>query len=72
MKSYTIMILEDGSTYSDVDGCEIVTITQTAMDMLDEGQEPKDIPESEILLSIHMNAQRVLLQQISEAITEEK
>jgi hypothetical protein len=58
MKTYTIMILNDGSTYSDVDKCEIVTITQTAMDMLDEGHEPKDIPESEILLSIHMNAEK--------------
>ena len=57
MKTYAIMILDDGNTYSAVDGCEIITITQSAMDMLSEGQEPKDIPESEILLSIHMNAE---------------
>ena len=57
MGTYTIMILEDGGTYSNVDGCEIVTISEAAMDMLNEGHEPKDIPESEILLSIHMNAE---------------
>ena len=56
MKKYTIMILEDGETYSDVDGCEIVTLTELAMKMLDEGYKAKDIPESEILLSISLKS----------------
>ena len=54
MKTYTIMILNDGSTYTSVDGCEIVTISEAAMNMLDEGYEPKDIPRREVLLSIEM------------------
>ena len=56
MKKYTIMILEDGETYSGVDGCEIATLTELAMKMLDEGYEAKDIPESEILLSISLKS----------------
>jgi hypothetical protein len=57
MKTYTIMILNDGSTYTSVDGCEIVTISEAGHDILCEGGEPKDIPDSEILLSIEMNSE---------------
>jgi hypothetical protein len=39
-----------------VDGCEIVTLTELAMKMLDEGYKAKDIPESEILLSISLKS----------------
>ena len=53
---YTIMILEDGSTYSHVDGCEIVTISEAAMNMLEEGYEPKDIPQNEVYLSIKLKS----------------
>ena len=56
MGNYTIMILEDGSTYSDVDGCEIVTISEAAMNMLQEGSEPKDIPQNEVYLSIKLKS----------------
>jgi len=56
MGTYTIMILEDGGTYSDVDGCEIVTISEAAMDMLNEGHEPKDIPQNEVHLSIKLKS----------------
>ena len=50
------MILEDGGTYSNVDGCEIVTISEAAMDMLNEGHEPKDIPQNEVHLSIKLKS----------------
>ena len=53
-KTHTIMILSDGSTYTDVSGCEILTLTDEGMRILEEGYEPKDIPEEEILTSIHL------------------
>ena len=56
MGNYTIMILEDGDTYSHVDGCEIVTISEAAMNMLEEGYEPKDIPQNEVHLSIKLKS----------------
>ena len=56
MGTYTIMILEDGDTYSHVDGCEIVTISEAAMNMLEEGYAPKDIPQNEVYLSIKLKS----------------
>ena len=54
-ETYTVMVLNDGSTYSSVDGCEIITITQKALDMLEQdGYEPKDIPGDEVLLSVQL------------------
>ncbi len=46
------MILEDGDIWSPVDGCEIITISEAAMNMLDEGYQPKVIPQNEVHLSI--------------------
>ena len=59
METYTIMILNEGSTYTSVDGCEIVTISKAGYDMLCEGAEPKDIPGREVLLSIEMNSEEI-------------
>jgi hypothetical protein len=56
MGTYTIMILEDGDIWSPVDGCEIITISEAAMNMLDEGYQPKDIPQNEVHLSIKLKS----------------
>ena len=53
---YTIMILEDGVTWSNVDECEIVTISKAAMNMLEDGYEPKDIPQDKVYLSIKLKS----------------
>jgi hypothetical protein len=56
MGTYTIMILEDGDIWSPVDGCEIITISEAAMNMLEEGYQPKDIPQNEVYLSIKLKS----------------
>jgi hypothetical protein len=53
-KTYTIMVLEDGETYSSVEGCEIITLTQDGMDLLCEGYRPSHLDEKEILLQIRL------------------
>ncbi len=50
------MILEDGITWSNVDECEIVTVSKAAMNMLEDGYEPKDIPQKEVYLSIKLKS----------------
>lgn len=48
------MVLEDGETYSSVEGCEIITLTQDGMDLLCEGYRPSHLDEKEILLQIRL------------------
>ena len=36
---YKIMVLSDGFTYSDVEGCEILAISEAGHDLLCEGTE---------------------------------
>ena len=36
---YKIMVLNDGFTYSDVEGCEILAISDTGHDLFSEGTE---------------------------------
>ena len=36
---YKIMVLSDGFTYSDVEGCEILAISEAGHDLLAEGTE---------------------------------
>tara|TARA_R100000231_G_scaffold63213_1_gene51321 strand:+ start:581 stop:745 length:165 start_codon:yes stop_codon:yes gene_type:complete len=38
-----IIVLNDGETWSGVDGCSICMITQAQFDRLCEGEEPGDI-----------------------------
>ena len=43
-KTYQILVLNDGDTYTAVDGCQILTITEKAFDMLENGDlEVRDI-----------------------------
>ena len=49
--TYTLIVLNDGETYSSIDGCSIIVIDQDGMDMLEDGYKVKDVvPISEITL----------------------
>ena len=37
MKTYQILVLNDGDTYCAVDGCQILTIREKALEMLENG-----------------------------------
>ena len=37
MNTYQILVLNDGDTYTAVDGCQILTITEKAFEMLENG-----------------------------------
>lgn len=49
---HTILILNDGSTWTHVDGCELLTITDEGLKVLEETCEPKDISKKDIVTSI--------------------
>ena len=46
---YKIMVLNDGRTYSDVEGCRILAITGTAHEILCEGGEVDFLKPEHIL-----------------------
>jgi hypothetical protein len=54
--TYTIMVLEDGETYSNVDGCEILVLNEEGMDLLDSGAEPSDLMQEHIIHTIKFDA----------------
>jgi hypothetical protein len=37
MNTYTIVVLNDGDTYSGINGCKIITVTEEAINALDNG-----------------------------------
>ena len=44
METFSIMVLNDGSTYSSVAGCRILVLTKEAFDLLENGEvEIRDI-----------------------------
>ena len=47
-KTYTIMVLNDGETYSDLDGCSIYTVTEEGMDKLGEGEKLSQLDQKDI------------------------
>lgn len=48
---YTLVVLSDGETYSDISGCSIIVVDQDAMNLLEAGYKVSDvIPISEITL----------------------
>lgn len=52
-KMYTLVVLNDGETYSDISGCSIVVVNQAGMELLEAGYSLKDItPEAEIAMSM--------------------
>lgn len=59
MKTLTIVILNDGETYSAMDGCEILTINAEAKFTLTDGL-PENIPKEHILSSMILTAPPIL------------
>jgi len=49
-----IVVLNDGETYTGLDGCCIMDITPEGIEKLDEGQDPNDLEPSDILSSIKL------------------
>ena len=54
------MVLNDGRTYSDVDGCRILAITDTAHDILCEGGEVDFLDPKHILYEQELDGGTVL------------
>lgn len=50
----TILILSDGETFTDADGCRIVTLTDKGGSILDECGDPREIPSSEIISAVRL------------------
>lgn len=58
-KPFVIVVLSDGKTYSRISGCQILTITEEAMDALNNGEATirdlaRKIPQNPILSRIEM------------------
>jgi hypothetical protein len=51
---YTILVLNDGETYTDVSGCEILTVNEHGMEILDNGGDPADLQSEDIVMSIRL------------------
>ena len=47
--TYTIVVLNDGETYSDAIGCEVLTITESAHNALCDGEPLSNILDHHIL-----------------------
>ena len=47
-KTYTIMVLNDGKTYSGLNGCSIYTVTEEGMDKLGEGEKLSQLDQKDI------------------------
>lgn len=45
----TMVVLNDGETYTSMEGCEVLVLKQRGLDRLDEGHEVNDLTGSEIV-----------------------
>lgn len=54
MKIFTLIVLNDGETYTFADGCTIMTITEEGMDILDEGEAIYHLPDEHITSKISL------------------
>jgi len=55
--AYTIVVLSDGETYADITGCEILTVNDNGMDVLDNGGHPLDLQSEDIVMSIRLEGE---------------
>jgi len=55
--AYTIVVLSDGETYADITGCEILTVNDHGMDVLDNGGHPLDLQSEDIVMSIRLEGE---------------
>ena len=58
-KTYTIMVLNDGETYSDLNGCSIYTVTEEGMDKLGEGAKLSQLDQKDILLNLPLLGENI-------------
>ncbi len=56
MKTYAILVLNDGETYTAAEGCSLVIITEEAYQLLDEGSSPKDLEAEDVIYEIGLNS----------------
>lgn len=54
---YTILVLNDGETYTDISGCEILTVNSDGMEILDNGGDPSDLQPEDIVMSIRLEGE---------------
>ena len=54
---YTILVLNDGETYTDISGCEILTVNEDGMEILDNGGDPADLQPEDIVMSIRLEGE---------------
>lgn len=54
---YTIVVLGDGETYADVSGCEILTVNEHGLEILDNGGDPSDLQPEDIVMSIRLEGE---------------
>lgn len=45
-----IVVLNDGETWSALEGCKILHVTEAGMKKLEEGQEPNDLDSGDIVM----------------------
>jgi hypothetical protein len=50
-----IVVLNDGETYSTLNGCQILTLTDSGLAKLDEGLEPSDLESGDVSHTVYMN-----------------
>jgi len=55
--AYTIVVLSDGETYADITGCEILTVNENGMEVLDNGGDPADLQSEDIVMSIRLEGE---------------
>ena len=47
-----IVVLNDGETYTSLEGCKLIAVTKSGCKKLDEGQEPNDLNDKDISMNI--------------------
>lgn len=52
MKNLTIVVLNDGETYTDITGCKIMVLTEEGANILDESGDPCELNEEHIVSEI--------------------
>jgi len=54
LNTSVIVVLNDGETYTDISGCRILIVTESGMSALDDGIDPNDLDDNDIVTSIRL------------------
>jgi len=54
LNTSVIVVLNDGETYTDISGCRILIVTESGMSALDDGIDPSDLEDNDIITSIRL------------------